>query len=782
MSKITASPSVTTMTHSSGPIAGGTVVTFKGTNLSDAYAVNFGGVGASKVTATDTEISATTAATGTGGTVNVTVVFSGGAASISGGEFTYIAPAVTVVSPIRGPQHGGTPVTITGTDLGNATSVMFGGTPVVPTSVTDTQVVAISPLGQVHGTVDIQIQTPSGLTPIVPVDKFAYIPPAITGISRTTGPVTGGTLVTVFGNGLTGATAVNFGNTGAAPVSVSDSQITVKTPIVTAPNDVSVSVSIPTGPVNSSAQFKYFTPAPANALFVIDNQTTVPDDLVFVKFLGAEITLQTLKQTYGDDHLLDDGSDTSKKSYNLAEMTTTVAGAAGLPSPVPVFQINDYSGGRIYFSLGAELQSTTIPAAQLPSDKDFNTVYGYVEPSVFPAVTAGNTNIDASYVDFIGIPFDVSIHKRADGSLSNPPVNNPLTTPEGSTVFNALIADNNVPSGTKVTAETSATNSQNTKVSIGGTARIMSPSLYQSSLISEAAAYHDWTSSDGLIDTLQANGTTLSVASYTTAKEHSQLPANTLFGFAGSPSSSIAASWSLGQNYTLTAQALTDLNPNGTNTRIPSLEGIPGIKMSGSGTSVDSFDIYITNDNLNDQTGIYGANPPYTVDWLGATPSATAYELDGIQNDLSGRVVGDLLAGFNFGWAGCVTTVTVHAKATNTASNLSGTIFDSTTNHNLGGTAIGKLSTGQFFYLLSLQPSTVDIAKWFGESIQPDKPTFYNNYASDFQALTQCYNMAFTDRLQGQSDPDMFFTPGEDNYVKITLLPGAYTVQTTPND
>jgi len=773
MSKPTASPSVTGFTPPSGHIVGGTVVTITGQNLSKAYAINFGSAGASNFSADGTKVTATSPNTATAGPVKLTVLFPGGV-DIIAGEFTYIAPSITGVSPSSGPMRGGTPVTITGIDLDTATQVNFGGVPGTITSWSATQLVVVSPIGQVSGTVDIQIMLPSGVTPIVTADKFFYIAPTVTGMLPSTGPVTGGTTVTLLGNGLTGATAVIFGVKGGTLLTVTDNAITVKTPEVKDAGAVKVTVSLPSGPVTVPTQFNYYIPLPVNAMFVIDNQTGVPDDLVFVKFLGAEINAGTLAQTYGNAQPLRNGAKTNNTSYSLTEMTAKVPNAPDLSSKLPVFQINDYSGGRIYFSLGAKLQSTTIPAAQNTNDPDFHTVYGYVEPSIFPSLKAGNTNIDASYVDFIGIPFDVSICKRADGKLANPPANNPLKTPKGKTIFNALTADTNVPMDAKVAAKTTVPPT-NPTLTISGTARILSPSLYQSS----SNPYHDWTSKGGLIDTLKTKATKLSVASYTTLQDHPQIPLGTLFGFSGSPSSDIAALWSVKQSYSLTAEALADLNLNGLNPRIPSLKGVPGIKISGKGSSVGMFDIYITNTDLNAQTGIYGANPSYTVDWIDAPPSATAYLQNGIQNDLSGRVVGDLLSGFNFGWAGCDITVTNQAKATGTTTNIAGTVFDPTTG-TLGDMQIGQLSTGQFFYLLSLQPNTADIAKWFGASIQLSQPTWYNNYASDFQALTDCYNMAFTDRLQGQSDPDMFFTPSDDNYVKITLLPGAYSVTVTP--
>jgi hypothetical protein len=774
----TTGPAITSINPKSGPTSGGTTVTISGSGFSKAMTVLFGTTGATpKVSNDGKTITVTSPSASEGGVVDIRVnVPTGKSPVVAADQFTYVAPHITGVSPGNGPQRGGTEVTISGQELSATTKVQFGGVPVTPKSVSETQLVVESPMGQVAGTVDIRAELPSGLTPVVAADKFAYIAPSVTGLDPDSAPITGGTVVHIYGHGLTGATAVLFGSVGATPIQVTDSCITVKAPAEAKAGKVNVAVSLPSGEVKAASEFKYYTPAPVNALFVIDNQTGVPDEHVYVKFLGAEINKQTLAQTYGDDQALKTGGQTASCSYSLKEMTASVAGAAGLPKPVPQFRINDYAGGRIYFSLGAELAAENIPAAQNPDDKDFNTVYGFVEPSIFPSVAEGNTNIDASYVDFIAIPVDVSIRKRADGSLAKPPANNPLTTPSGDTVFLALTGDSNIPKDTVVSANTSVPQgSAQPTLSIGGTARILSPSTYESSLISGATAYHDWTSTGGLIDTLQQDATSLLVASYTTGDASHGVPAQTLFGFSGSKKSAIGADWSKKQGYSLTATCLKDLNKDGANPRIAPLQGKAGVCISGKGDTVGNFDIYITNSDLDDPSGIYGANPPYTVDWLDAPGQATAYVMAGIQNDLGGRVVGDLLAGFNFGWAGCATTVKDQATATDTTANLSGTVFD-TTSGSLAGKAIGELSTGEFFYLLSLQPTTADIAKWFGSAIQQGNPEWYNNYASDFQALTNCYNMAFTDRLQGQSDPDMFFSPSEETYVQVTLLPGAYTV------
>ena len=109
-------PTVTGVSPTSGPAAGGTSVTITGTNLTGATAVDFGTNAATGVVVnSSTPITATSPA-GTG-TVDVTVTTPGGtSATSSADDFTYIAaPTVTAVSPTSGVAAGGTSVTITGT-------------------------------------------------------------------------------------------------------------------------------------------------------------------------------------------------------------------------------------------------------------------------------------------------------------------------------------------------------------------------------------------------------------------------------------------------------------------------------------------------------------------------------------------------------------------------------------------------------------------------------------------------------------------------------------------
>ena len=257
-------PTVTSISPTSGPTAGGTSVTITGTNLTGATAVDFGTTAATSVTVNSATSVTATSPAGTG-TVNVTVTTPNGTSTGTAGQFTYNAPAVptvTSISPTSGPTAGGTSVTITGTNLTGATAVDFGTNAATSVTVNSaTSVTATSPAGT--GTVNVTVTTPSG-TSTGTAGQFTYNAPAVptvTSISPTSGPTAGGTSVTITGTNLTGATAVNFGTTAATGVTVnSATSVTATSPAGT--GTVNVTVTTPNGTSTGTAgQFTYNAPA-----------------------------------------------------------------------------------------------------------------------------------------------------------------------------------------------------------------------------------------------------------------------------------------------------------------------------------------------------------------------------------------------------------------------------------------------------------------------------------------------------------------------------------------
>ena len=259
-----AAPTVTSISPTAGPTSGGTTVTITGTNLSGATAVTFGGTAATGFTVNSaTQITATSPA-GTG-TVDVRVTTAGGTSATSAADqFTYVAaPTVTSISPTAGPTAGGTTVTITGTNLSGASAVSFGGTAATGFTVNSaTQITATSPAGT--GTVDVRVTTVGGTSATSAVDQFTYVPaPTVTSLSPTSGPAAGGTVLTITGTNLSGASAVTFGATAATGFTVnSATQITATAPAGTGTVNVRVTTTGGTSATGAGNQFTYI-PAPA---------------------------------------------------------------------------------------------------------------------------------------------------------------------------------------------------------------------------------------------------------------------------------------------------------------------------------------------------------------------------------------------------------------------------------------------------------------------------------------------------------------------------------------
>ncbi|OAX49890.1 Endo-1,4-beta-xylanase A [Paenibacillus sp. AD87] len=252
-----AAPTIVGLSPISGPTSGGTTVTLTGTNLTGTTGVTFGGRAATAyIVNSPTQITAT-APSGTVGAVNIMVTTPGGTATLTFG-YTYFmaAPTIISISPVSGPTSGGTIVTLTGTNLTDATAVKFGATAASYTVNSATQITATAPAGSA-GTVDVTVTTPGGTSATSAADQYTYhAEPTITNMSPTSGPTSGGTIVTLTGTNLTDATAVKFGATAASYTVNSATQITATAPAGSA-GTVDVTVTTPGGTSATSAADQY---------------------------------------------------------------------------------------------------------------------------------------------------------------------------------------------------------------------------------------------------------------------------------------------------------------------------------------------------------------------------------------------------------------------------------------------------------------------------------------------------------------------------------------------
>ena len=190
-------PTVTGVSPSSGPTAGGTPITITGTNFVPGATVvigqgngTTGAIAATNVVvASSTKITAVTGGGAKAGTFSVYVITSGGTSGANtGANFTYTGaiPTVSAVSPKSGPYKGGTDITVTGTGFVSGSKVEIGqgsglGDAIAATNVTvvsPTKITAVTGGGAKAGTFSVYVITSGGLAGPTPEPTSpTYQPP-----------------------------------------------------------------------------------------------------------------------------------------------------------------------------------------------------------------------------------------------------------------------------------------------------------------------------------------------------------------------------------------------------------------------------------------------------------------------------------------------------------------------------------------------------------------------------------------------------------------------------
>jgi hypothetical protein len=257
-----------------GPDGGGTTVTITGSGLTGISAVNFGGTcsatnGSSggtpgtSVTGINDDSATVVTPMHADGLVPVCVTATGGTTQAQEGYTFEPAPSATGLSPTQGPVSGGTPVVITGAGFYQGDPdvvVMFGANAATNVAVTSsTTISATSPASTTGpGAVSVTV-TDAGGGPATDTQQFTYVTaPVVSGISPTSGPEKGGESVNIQGTDLGTTSAVLFGTTPAAIVSVTATTVVVTEPAGT--GTVPVYVTTNGGTVRAPENFTYIAP------------------------------------------------------------------------------------------------------------------------------------------------------------------------------------------------------------------------------------------------------------------------------------------------------------------------------------------------------------------------------------------------------------------------------------------------------------------------------------------------------------------------------------------
>jgi len=220
-------PTLTLLSPASGSALGGDRIEIYGTHLQTTRRVAFGAAPAERWAVDDDGHIWATPPAGTG-PADVRVTTLGGTATAA---FTYVPglPVVESLSPSAGPDSGNTEVTVSGRGLDSVVTAWFGNVaePAAPQSGTE----AITYSGAGQGAVHVRVGDGNVVSQESANDLFSYAGPVITSLDPAEGDEAGGTLVTINGTGLTGATEVTFGGFPASDlVGVSDTVLTVRSP------------------------------------------------------------------------------------------------------------------------------------------------------------------------------------------------------------------------------------------------------------------------------------------------------------------------------------------------------------------------------------------------------------------------------------------------------------------------------------------------------------------------------------------------------------------------
>lgn len=202
-----------------GATTGGYLVDVRGTGFLNDVVVYFG-----ESLATATLVDSTTlrvvVPAGSAGVVDVRVEAEGRLGDVLDGGFQYIAAAgddgIVAVLPNAGPTTGGNTVTIAGRGLADADAVRFGPSSATIVSTDENSVVVTAP-ARAPGLVDVSVDV--GVETYTLGGAYRFEPGiTVSEVSPASGPIEGGTTVTISGAGFTADSTVRFGAVGARSV------------------------------------------------------------------------------------------------------------------------------------------------------------------------------------------------------------------------------------------------------------------------------------------------------------------------------------------------------------------------------------------------------------------------------------------------------------------------------------------------------------------------------------------------------------------------------------
>lgn len=226
-----AAPTVTGVSPTSGTTAGGRVLAISGTNFVSGARIAFGGTDAPSVIVNSASSISATTPPQVQGQVDVVLINPDTQTATRPNAYTYTPLTLDNIDPAAGPTTGGLLATVNGQNFIAGTTVFFDiseGTDIAVVS--DTVITARTP-PHPPGPVNVVVRYSSGATDTVRNAFTYHLAPSLTNVSPNTGPVTGGTRVTVQGTNFVAGATLTVGGLPATDIAfVNANTLTATTP------------------------------------------------------------------------------------------------------------------------------------------------------------------------------------------------------------------------------------------------------------------------------------------------------------------------------------------------------------------------------------------------------------------------------------------------------------------------------------------------------------------------------------------------------------------------
>ncbi len=261
-----------------GPSTGGTLVELHGTGFASGALAFFGGRPASSVVVVSPTLLTCVIPAGLPGPVELAVTGPDGFSARLHNGFTYFdpskathpAPKLSAIAPVEGTVAGGDAASLTGSGFIPGMRAYLGGIPVGALDFGVNAATFTTPPGK-PGNVDVAVTNPDGQGSILEAAFDYYAPTALlASISPTSGPVAGGTQVTVVGRNFTSDALLTLGGSAVTALTLVDPQtLSGTTPKGASYGYVDLQVVEPGGLIDTLHNAFYYTdadhPAPGSS-------------------------------------------------------------------------------------------------------------------------------------------------------------------------------------------------------------------------------------------------------------------------------------------------------------------------------------------------------------------------------------------------------------------------------------------------------------------------------------------------------------------------------------